>query len=408
MTTSFPKDKIKVMLMEGIHQTAIDTFKAAGYNNIDHYSKALPKEQLIEKIKEARIIGIRSKTHLTAEVLQHADKLMAIGCFCIGTNQVDLEAATERGIAVFNSPYSNTRSVAELVIAETIMLVRQIPYKDRSIHNGIWLKSAANSHEIRGKRIGIVGYGHIGSQVSVLAEAMGMHVYYYDVVPRLPLGNAIGVDTLEELLSVSDIITLHVPATPETENMISRKLINKMNPGTILLNLSRGNVVDVTALAEALESGHILGAGIDVYPSEPKSKGDAFETPLKGKKNVVLTPHIGGSTQEAQQNIGKDAATKLINYIDKGITVNSHTVPDLNLPPNKHTHRVLHIHKNVPGILSQINAIISQENVNILGQYLKTNEQIGYVVFDINQKGSNEVLSKLKKIPNTIRARILY
>ncbi len=408
METSFPKDKIKVLLLEGIHSVAVATFKKAGYKNVELLPKALPEEQLIEKIKDVRLIGIRSKTQLNENVLAHAEKLQAIGCFCIGTNQVNLPVATKAGIAVFNSPYSNTRSVAELVIAETIMLVRRAAEKNMATHEGVWLKDAKGANEVRGKTMGIIGYGHIGSQVSILAEAIGMKVYYYDIEPKLPLGNAMSVDSLEELLALSDVLTLHVPADPSTKNMVTREVISNMKPESILLNLSRGNVVDIDALRDALVSGHLSGAAVDVYPQEPKSKGDAFYTPLQKLPNVILTPHIGGSTLEAQYNIGIDAATKLINYLDKGSTVGNHTIPELNLVANKNAHRILHIHKNVPGVLAAINNCLSDLNVNIVGQHLNTNPDIGYVVLDVDKASSAITLADLKKIDHTIKARVLY
>ncbi|HRI27168.1 MAG TPA: phosphoglycerate dehydrogenase [Chitinophagales bacterium] len=407
--TSFPKEKIKVLLLENIHRSAIELFEKAGYTNIESLSGALPEDQLIEKLEDVRILGIRSKTQVSAEVITKAEKLLAIGCFCIGTNQVNLTKATQAGIAVFNSPYSNTRSVAELVIAEIIMLIRRIPEKDKACHNGIWLKTTkGGSYEMRGKTLGIVGYGHIGSQVSVLAEAMGMKVFYYDIEPKLPMGNALPCETLEELLQIADVVTLHVPATPLTKNMMNKQTIAQMKPGSLLLNLSRGNVVDIDSLQDALLQKHIGGAAIDVFPAEPESVGDAFETPLRGINNVILTPHIGGSTQEAQSNIGIDVAHKLIGYIDKGATVGSHTIPELNLAPVHGTRRILHIHQNVPGVLSAINAVVSASNANIVGQYLKTNELIGYVVLDIENLHSDKILTDLRKIEHTIKTRILY
>ncbi len=406
--TSFPKEKVKILLLEGVHPVSVKQFEQAGYTNVELLPKALPEAELLEKIKDARIVGIRSKTQMNEKVIAHAKKLMAIGCFCIGTNQVNLEKAKEKGIAVFNSPYSNTRSVAELVIAEIVILMRRVAEKSHAAHKGEWLKSAENSHEVRGKTIGIIGYGHIGSQVSVLAEAMGMRVLYYDIVPKLPLGNAIAVGSMDELLAQSDVVTLHVPADPSTENMITQAQLSKMKKGAILLNLSRGTVVDIDALATALEGGHLNGAGIDVYPKEPRVKGATFETPLQGLKNVILTPHIGGSTQEAQYNIGLDAAYKLINYLDKGITVGCHTVPELNLPIHRNTHRILHIHENVPGVLANITSILAELNINIVGQYLSTNDKIGYVVVDVDSSASQKALNGLKQVAHTIRARVLY
>ncbi len=406
--TSFPKDKIKILLLEGIHKNAVKTLKQGGYTNVELLPKALPKEELIKKIASVHMIGIRSKTQLTADVLAHAKKLLAVGCFCIGTNQVDLDAAAKQGIAVFNSPYSNTRSVAELVVANIVMLMRGVPRKSHAAHEGLWLKSAKDSYEVRGKSIGIIGYGHIGSQVSILAEAMGMKVYYYDIEPKLPLGNAIALDSLEELLELSDVVTLHVPEDPSTINMIGAAEIGQMKKGAYLLNLSRGTVVDIPALSKALQDHYLHGAAIDVFPKEPRSKDERFNSELQGLENVILTPHIGGSTIEAQENIGKDAALKLINFIDRGITVGCHTIPELNLPINKNTHRILHVHKNAPGVLGDINNAVSNLNGNIVGQYLKTKEEIGYVVVDIEKADSKDILEALKKVKHTIRARILY
>lgn len=405
---SYPKENIKVLLLEGINPAAIENFENHHFYNIETHDVAWSEDELLEKIEDVHIIGIRSKTHITEKVLQKAAKLKAIGCFCIGTNQVDLEAAMKAGVTVFNSPYSNTRSVAELVIAESIMLMRRIPLRDKKAHEGVWLKDAKESYEIRGKKIGIVGYGHIGSQVSVLAENMGLDVLYYDIEPKLPMGNATRINTLDELLSHSDIVTLHVPATPSTENMIGAEELSKMKKGSILLNLSRGSVVDISALKDALESGYISGAGIDVYPEEPESKGETFRSELQNLPNVILTPHIGGSTLEAQYNIGQDVSAKLINLIDEGTTVGSHTVPPLNLPKQKDAHRILHIHENKPGVLSEINQLLSKMNINILGQYLKTNEQIGYVVLDVDHQYDERILEEMNKVKHTIRTRILY
>ncbi len=408
MKHSFPKEKCKVVLFEGIHKNAYNAFIDAGYTNIELLDRALSEQQLIEKLDEVRIIGIRSKTQVTRKVLESTDKLLAIGCFCIGTNQVDLEAAAERGVAVFNSPYNNTRSVAELVIAEIVFIMRGIHEKSVSAHRGEWLKIAKNSFEVRGKTLGIIGYGHIGSQVSVLAEAMGLNVIYYDIVPKLPMGNAKAVKSLNKLLAKSDIVTLHVPATPETENMIGAEEFAKMKKGVAFLNLSRGNVVVIEDLKAALESKHIRGAALDVFPKEPKRKGDKFENPLQGLDNVILTPHIGGSTEEAQASIGIDAAHKLVNYLDTGSTIGSHSIPALHLPLQKDTHRILHIHANVSGVISKINNIVSEMNINITGQYLTTNEKIGYVVIDVKQNLSEQLLEKLKEIKHTIRARMLF
>lgn len=408
MQHSFPKDKIKVVLFENIHQNAVKTFHKAGYTNVELLDKALPEEQLIEKLQDARIIGIRSKSQINQRVLESTDKLMAVGCFCIGTNQVNLEVAAQRGVSVFNSPYSNTRSVAELVIAEVVFLMRGLHEKSWAAHNGEWLKIAKDAYEVRGKKLGIVGYGHIGSQVSVLAEAMGMQVLYYDIVPKLPMGNAQSVSSLEELLAESDVVTLHVPGTPQTKEMIGEKQIAMMKKGAGLINLSRGNVIVIDALKAALESGHLRGAALDVYPKEPAKRTEQFVSPLQGLKNVILTPHIGGSTEEAQANIGIDAATKLINFLDKGATIGSHSVPELTLPPQNGKHRILHIHKNVPGVLSAINNCVSALDLNIAGQYLNTNEHIGYVVIDVDQDFGDVLLDELRAIEHTLKARVLY
>lgn len=406
--TSFPKDKIKVLLLESISPSAIDELKKAGYTNIETVTGAYSEEELLEKMEDVRILGIRSKTQLTEKVLNKADKLMTVGCFCIGTNQVDLETATKNGIAVFNAPFSNTRSVAELVIASVIMLVRRIPEKNEAAHKGLWKKESENAHEVRGKKLGIIGYGHIGSQVSVLAESLGLEVYYYDIESKLPLGNANTVGTIEEIIDKCDIVSLHVPATPETVNLFNEKIIKRFRKGQHLINMSRGNVVDLDAVKDSILNGKLSGAAIDVFPVEPKIVGDKFESPLQNLPNVILTPHIGGSTEEAQWNIGLDVASKLIKYIETGSTLGSHSLPELSLPKVADSHRILHIHKNVPGVLSEINNRISKLEVNILGQYLSTNATVGYVVLDVSKKTSEETLTELKSIPNTINARILY
>jgi D-3-phosphoglycerate dehydrogenase len=407
-TLSYPKSNIKILLLEGIHPAAIQTFTDHEFTNIETHDEAWSEEQLLQHVEDAQIIGIRSKTQITDSVLERAHKLKAIGCFCIGTNQVNLDAATKAGVAVFNSPYSNTRSVAELVIAESIMLMRRVPFRDKKAHDGIWLKDAKESYEVRGKKIGIVGYGHIGSQVSVLAENMGMEVYYYDIEPKLPMGNATRVNSLNELLEIAHIITLHVPATPDTHIMIAEEQLARMKEKSILINLSRGSVVDLDALKASIESGHISGAAIDVYPDEPESKGDPFTSVLQNVPNVILTPHIGGSTQEAQYNIGLDVSTKLVQFIDNGTTVGSHSVPPLNLPKQNDAHRILHIHDNKPGVLSEINKVLSDMNINILGQYLKTNDQIGYVVLDINKQYDDRLFDGLNSVKHTIKTRMLY
>lgn len=405
---SYPKENIKILLLEGIHPSAVRNFNKNDYVNVERHDTAWSEEELLEHIEDVHIIGIRSKTQITKKVLEKASKLKAIGCFCIGTNQVDLEAATLAGITVFNSPYSNTRSVAELVIAESIMLLRRIPLRDKKAHAGVWLKDAKESYEVRDKRIGIVGYGHIGSQVSVLAENMGMRTAYYDIVPKLPMGNARKMETLNDLLEKSDIVTLHVPATPETELMIDAEKLTLMKKGSVLLNLSRGSVVDIHALKNAIHSGHLSGAAIDVFPEEPESKDEPFYSELQNLPNVILTPHIGGSTREAQFNIGVDVSTKLIHFIDNGSTVDSHSVPAINLPVQKDSHRILHIHENKPGVLSEINMLLSDMDINILGQYLKTNEHIGYVVLDIDKKYKEKLLEEMSRVKHTIRTRILY
>jgi D-3-phosphoglycerate dehydrogenase len=405
---SYPKDKIKILLLEGLHPSAFNEFAKKGYTSIDSSKDAMTEEELLNCIEHYHIIGIRSKTQLTAAVLEKAKKLVTIGCFCIGTNQVDLIKATELGIPVFNSPYSNTRSVAELIIGNSIMLLRKIPEKNKKAHEGTWLKDAKGCYELRGKTIGIVGYGHIGTQVSVMAEGMGLKVIYYDIESKLPLGNATSVETLEELLERSDIVTLHVPGTPQTKNMIGEQQFALMKNGVIFQNLSRGTIVDIDALKNAYESGKVAGAAIDVFPVEPKQKGPGFVSPLQGLENIILTPHIGGSTQEAQENIGIEVSVKLTGYMDTGATLGSKTVPELSLPLQHNTRRVLHIHHNVPGVLSEINSILSKHEVNILAQYLKTNETIGYVVLDVDANADVEMMEDLKKVKQTIKARILY
>jgi len=406
--TSYPKSKIKILLLENISETAVRQLRDAGYTDIKRVSGALGEEDLIREIGDVHLLGIRSKTQVTSNVLSHAKKLQAIGCFCIGVNQVDLKTATQKGVAVFNAPYSNTRSVAELVIGLAIMLIRRIPDKNKAAHQGIWMKEAKGSYELRGKTIGIVGYGNIGSQVSVLAEAIGMKVRFYDVVTRLPLGNAESTRSLKELVSLSDIITLHVPETAQTKNLINKAIIKHFKKGSILLNYARGEVVDLEALRKALDEGALSGAAIDVFPWEPEKNGDRFETPLQEAPNVILTPHIGGSTEEAQQNIGQDVSHKLLQYLEKGMSTGSHSVPTLDLPPHEGAHRILHIHRNVPGVLSEINLSLSKNKINILGQYLKTNDEIGYVVLDVDKKLSTAALKLLKEVPETIKVRLLY
>lgn len=407
-TTSLDKSKIKILLLEGVHQSAVDNFKAAGYSNIEYHAASLPEEQLKESIKDAHFIGIRSRTQLTEEIFDAAEKLVAVGCFCIGTNQVDLKAAMIRGIAVFNAPYSNTRSVAELVLAESIMLLRGIPEKNAVCHRGGWLKSAKNSFEIRGKTLGIVGYGSIGSQLSVLAESLGMKVIYFDVVTKLPLGNAEQVGSMKELLNTADIVSLHVPETEATKWMMGAEQFAEMKQGSIFLNAARGTVVDIDALAEVIRSGKLLGAAIDVFPVEPRSNDDEFISPLREFDNVILTPHVGGSTMEAQENIGVEVSEKLIKYSDNGTTTSAVNFPEVALPSHPGKHRLLHLHENVPGVLSEINKVLSDNGINISGQFLQTNEKVGYVVVDVEKEYSPQALEALRSVAHTIRARVLF
>ena len=405
---SLDKSKIKFLLLEGVHQNAIDVLHNAGYTNIEYHKKALEPDELKEAIKDAHFVGLRSRTNLTADVLEHAQKLIAVGCFCIGTNQVDLAAAKAKGIPVFNAPYSNTRSVAELVLAEIILLMRQIPKANAEVHRGEWNKSAVGSHEVRGKKLGIVGYGHIGSQLSIIAESLGMNVFFYDVETKLPLGNAQQVNTLEELLSSCDVISLHVPENPSTKNLMSAERIAQLKQDSVLVNAARGTVVDIDALAAALESGKIRGAAIDVFPVEPASADEVFESPLRKFDNVLLTPHIGGSTAEAQENIGTEVALKFVKYSDNGSTLSAVNFPEVSLPEHEGAKRLLHIHHNKPGILNKINQIFVEQNINIAAQFLQTDPTIGYVVIDVESEHSEELLAKLKEIDGTIRARVLY
>lgn len=407
-TTSYPREKIKILLLENISDTAVKSFKANGYAQVEKLTKAVPEEELIQLVKDVHLLGIRSKTQITEKVLRAAKKLQAIGCFCIGVNQVDLHTATMCGVAVFNAPYSNTRSVAELVIGASIMLIRRIPDKNMAAHKGGWSKDAKGSYELRGKTLGIIGYGNIGSQVSVLAESLGMKVIFYDIETKLPLGNASDAKSLKELLSQADIVTLHVPETDQTKNLLNKTNLKYCKKGSIILNYARGEVIEIPALAKAIESGQVAGAGIDVFPVEPEKNGDVFSSPLQGLPNVLLTPHIGGSTEEAQQNIGEDVSAKLLNYLEKGVTFGSHTVPALSLPPQAGAHRILHIHRNVPGVLSAINSELSRHKINILGQYLKTNEEIGYVVVDVDKQLSKKAEALLRQVPDTIKVRLLY
>lgn len=404
---SYPKNRIKVLLLENIHPDAEKKLKEEGYQ-VETHPAAMDEQELSERIKDVSILGIRSKTHVTAKVLENANRLIALGAFCIGTNQIDLEACARKGVAVFNAPYSNTRSVVELAIGEIIMLMRGIPDKLIAMHQGRWSKSAANSNEIRGKKLGIIGYGSIGSQLSVLAEAMGMAVYYYDVVEKLALGNATKCESMEELLAQVDVITLHVDGREENTNLIDAQAFEQMKQGMILLNLGRGSVVDIHALKENVESGKIRGASIDVFPYEPKSNQEEFQSELRGLPNVILSPHIGGSTQEAQENIADFVPNKIIEYVNTGSTFNSVNFPNVQLPLLKNAHRLMHIHHNKPGVLAQITNVLAQHQINVVGQHLKTSEVIGYVIIDIDKAYDEAVIRDLKSIENTIRFRVLY
>ncbi len=406
--TSLDKSKIPFLMLEGVHPSAIEVLKTSGYTNIDYVTKSLSGDELKERIAGARFVGIRSRTQLTDEVFDAAKKLVAVGCFCIGTNQVSLDAATRRGIPVFNAPYSNTRSVAELVLAEAIMLLRGIPEKNAMAHRGGWKKTASGSYESRGKKLGIIGYGNIGSQLGILAESLGMEVYFYDVATRLPIGNATQVGDLHTLLGMVDVVSLHVPETASTQWMIGTDELSAMKEGSVLINASRGTVVNIEALAYSLREGKLLGAAIDVFPEEPRSNNDEFLSPLRGLDNVILTPHIGGSTQEAQQNIGREVAEKFVLYSDNGTTLSSVNFPEVALPAYPGKHRLLHIHRNIPGVLGAINQVFSENSINISGQYLQTNEQVGYVVMDVDSRHSDIALEKLRKIEGTIRCRVLY
>jgi len=408
LTTSLHKDKIKILLLEGVHASAIETLNAAGYTNIEYHKKALSGEELENAIADAHFVGIRSRTQLTADVFNKARKLIGVGCFCIGTNQVDLQAATEHGVVVFNAPYSNTRSVAELVIAEAILLLRGIAEKSAAAHRGEWQKTATGSYEIRGKTLGIVGYGNIGMQLSIMAESLGMRVCFYDVENKLPLGNAIQIRSLSQLLKQSDIVSMHVPELASTKNMIGEREFEQMKNNAIFINASRGTVVDIDALAAALESKKLAGAAIDVFPVEPKSNDDEFISPLRKFDNTFLTPHIGGSTMEAQENIGMEVADKMAKYSDTGMTTTSVNFPEVSLPGHENTHRLLHIHRNIPGIMASINKVFSESNINISGQYLQTNDKVGYVVLDIDSDYSDVALKALKTIEGTLRCRVLF
>jgi len=405
---SLAKEKIKILLLEGVHQSALEELKTQGYSNIEYLKASLTEEELIQKISSVHFIGIRSRTMLNDKVLSHAKKLVAIGCFCIGTNQVDIAAAQKRGIPVFNAPFSNTRSVAELVIGELLLLLRGIPEKSAQAHRGIWNKSAIGSVEARGKTLGIIGYGHIGMQLGIMAETIGMKIRFYDIETKLPLGNASQAPSLTALLQESDVVSLHVPETPQTQNMMGAAEFDVMKNGVIFINASRGTVVDIDALSEALTSKKVAGAAIDVFPVEPKGNDEEFISPLRAFDNVILTPHIGGSTKEAQENIGLEVASKLAKYSDNGSTLSAVNFPEVSLPGHGGTSRLLHIHQNQPGILTKINQAFAEHDINIAAQYLQTDDQIGYVVIDIETENSETALRALKAIKGTIKARILH
>lgn len=405
--TSFPKDQIKVLLLENIHASAHEIFNAEHFQ-IEAIGRALKEEELIEKIADVHLIGVRSKTLVTARALSAAKRLLSVGCFCIGTNQVDLEAANALGIPVFNAPFSNTRSVAELMIAEIIALSRKLADRSKEVHAGIWNKSAEGSNEVRGKVLGIIGYGHIGRQLGVLAEVLGLRVIFYDITTKLSMGNNRPVATMDELLSEADYVTLHVPATPQTKNMIGARELSLMKKGSYLLNASRGSVVDIPALAQSLKGGHLAGAAVDVFPKEPEGNSDPFKSELQGIPNVILTPHVGGSTSEAQEAIGREVGTALTKFTNSGITTGAVNFPQVELPPTPGTHRILDVHKNVPGVLSEINGIVSRLKANIRSQVLATDSQLGYLVMDLDQDVSNEVRKNIAALPTNIKTRILY
>ena len=405
---SLKKSKIKFLLLEGVHPSARVALQQSGYSNIEEHKTALPLKELKVAIANAHFVGIRSRTQLTQEVFDAAEKLVAVGCFCIGTNQVELDAATRRGITVFNAPFSNTRSVAELVLAEAILLLRGVPSKNAAAHRGEWQKTAANAFEIRGKKLGIIGYGNIGMQLGVIAEGLGMQVQFYDTSNKLPLGNARQLPSLNQLLASSDVVSLHVPESATTQNLIGAAQLAQMPAGSILINASRGTVVDIDALADALQSGALGGAGVDVFPVEPRSNDDEFMSPLRRFDNTFLTPHIGGSTTEAQENIGMEVAEKLARYSDTGTTTSSLNFPEVALPEHAGSHRLLHIHRNVPGVLSAINSVFSENRINVSAQFLQTNDQVGYVVIDIDAEYSDMALKKLAAIDGTIRSRVLF
>lgn len=404
---SYPKNRINVLLLENVHPVAIDLLKTEGFN-VETYHAALSEEELCEKIKNVSVLGIRSKTQVTAKVLENANRLMVIGAFCIGTNQIDLREATRKGIAVFNAPFSNTRSVVELAVAEMIMLMRNIVDKSVKMHQGQWDKSAKGSFEVRGKQLGLIGYGNIGTQLSVLAESLGMKVLYYDTEERLSLGNAVKCKTMKEVLEKADVVSLHVDGRASNTNLIGQREFDLMKKGVIFINLSRGHVVDIKALRENILNGKVAGCGIDVFPHEPASNNEEFKSELRGLPNTILTPHIGGSTLEAQENIGMFVPGKIMDYINTGSTSNSVNFPNLTLPILENAHRLIHIHNNVPGILAKINQVLADHGINIVGQYLKTNESIGYVITDINKEYDKDMISKLRAIDQTIKFRMLY
>ncbi|NMH59174.1 phosphoglycerate dehydrogenase [Alteromonas ponticola] len=405
---SLPKDKIKILLLEGVHHSAVETFENNGYSNIEYLKTSLPEAELIDKVQDVHFIGLRSRTQITEAVVEAASKLVAIGCFCIGTNQVDLISTRAKGIPVFNAPFSNTRSVAELVLGQIILLLRKIPQKNAKAHRGEWDKSADGAFEARGKTLGIIGYGHIGTQLSILAEHLGMRVQFFDIEDKLVLGNSTQIKSLDRLLETSDVVTLHVPETLQTKNMIGEAQLRKMRKNSILINASRGTVIDIDALVTALKDEHISGAALDVFPVEPKSNSEEFESPLRAFDNVILTPHVGGSTQEAQENIGIEVAGKLAKYSDNGSTLSAVNFPEVALPDHPGSCRILHIHENRPGVLTQINQTFAHKGINIEAQYLQTNAEIGYVVVDVESEKGYDALAELQQIDGTIKTRILH
>ena len=405
---SFDKSRLKILLLEGVHETAVEAFRRAGYETVEARAGTLPEDELKALVADVHFLGIRSRTQLTEAVFEAAERLVAVGAFCIGTNQVDLDAAARRGVVVFNAPFSNTRSVAELVLAEAVLLLRDVPAKSAAAHRGAWAKSVGRAREVRGKTLGIVGYGSIGAQLSVLAEGLGMRVVFHDTAAKLAIGNAVPLETLRDVLAQADVVTLHVPETPDTTGLIGAGEIAAMKPGAVLINASRGTVVDLEALAEALRSGSLAGAAVDVFPVEPRSNDDVFSTPLQGLDSVLLTPHVGGSTVEAQQNIGTEVAEKLVRYSDNGSTATAVNFPEVMLPAHPGKHRLLHVHRNVPGVMGAINAVFSATGTNVSAQYLQTRGEVGYVVIDVDTASSDEALANLLEVPGTIRARVLF